>query len=640
MFKKYKKWFIIGGIVLVIAILVLISSRNKNKVEYTTVTLNPSSFTQTVSEVGVLKSAQELSLSFSNPGQVAEVLVAIGDSVEEGQELMKLEADSLNLKKIEALAGLSIAQANYSKLLAGASSETLAISYQELDQAQSARLAAQADLEQVRKTSAENIKQAQDSLRDLTEPLAGTSTASEQGIIMARLALESTDESSAQVLASSLETLLLTLSDKVLLGEVALDNLKTILDDPEADSVLGVKNIGSRDRVTFSRRQIINSLPALKQTIDRAKSSQLDSDVKSAVTASKSYLSQLSSIFNEAFAMLEATVTSVKYPQSYLDAHKNIVIAESNKISGAANALEGASQGYNSALSNRSSALASAKQSLKQAEVAHSNAILVARNTLSNVLLNSDQQLLAAQSRLDNANKAEALVLAKLRSVTAPARNQDIALAQAQLEQAQAALASIENQLDKTIIKAPISALVSEVNFKPGEQALGGQVPALKLLVADNFEIEVDIAESDINKISLGDKADISLDALADDFIISGQVSFIEPAQTLISGVVYYKIKISLFDIREIEARLSLSGLSLKAGMTANVDITTLSKDNVLAVPARAIIDSNGNKKVRVLVNKKLDEREVKTGQRGDDGLIEILFGLEAGDEIITFIKN
>lgn len=160
------------------------------------------------------------------------------------------------------------------------------------------------------------------------------------------------------------------------------------------------------------------------------------------------------------------------------------------------------------------------------------------------------------------------------------------------------------------------------------------------MLAEGNFEIEVDISESDINKIAVDDKVEISLDALSEDILIDGKVSFIEPAQTLIQGVVYYKVKISFNDIDGIKNNLVSYGSSLKAGMTANVTITTERKDSVIAVPARAIIEVDGVKKIRLLENGEVSEVEVKTGLRGDEGLVEIKEGLQINDEVITFIKT
>ena len=77
--------------------------------------------------------------------------------------------------------------------------------------------------------------------------------------------------------------------------------------------------------------------------------------------------------------------------------------------------------------------------------------------------------------------------------------------------------------------------------------------------------------------------------------------------------------------------------------MTANIRITTDQKDNVLIIPQRAVLSENNKEFVRVLTDAKKikhEKREVKTGLRGDDGMIEINEGLNEGEEIITFIKD
>jgi len=160
------------------------------------------------------------------------------------------------------------------------------------------------------------------------------------------------------------------------------------------------------------------------------------------------------------------------------------------------------------------------------------------------------------------------------------------------------------------------------------------------MLANNNFEIEVDISESDINKIKIGDETTVTVDAFSDDLVFSGKVVFIEPAQTLAQDVVYYRVKIEFTELNKINTDLASRGLALKSGMTTNLIITTDKRETVLQVPARAIIEKDGQKIVRVLENQKIREAVVSTGLRGDEGLIEILSGLHEGEEVITFIKN
>ena len=143
------------------------------------------------------------------------------------------------------------------------------------------------------------------------------------------------------------------------------------------------------------------------------------------------------------------------------------------------------------------------------------------------------------------------------------------------------------------------------------------------------LEIEVDIPESDIAKIKVGQNTEITLDSFGDDKVFRGTVTFIDPAETIIQDVVYYQVKVQFSDGKD----------NVKPGMTANVIIKTKEKSDVLKVPIRAVKQKNGNKIVQILVDKKVQEKQVTTGLRGDE-FIEIVSGLEPGREVITFIKN
>ena len=79
---------------------------------------------------------------------------------------------------------------------------------------------------------------------------------------------------------------------------------------------------------------------------------------------------------------------------------------------------------------------------------------------------------------------------------------------------------------------------------------------------------------------------------------------------------------------------------NIKSGMTANAVIVTAQKDNILIIPNRAVIRKNGDRFVRVLVGGQITEAPIKTGLRGDEGMVEVLSGVKEGDEVVTFIEN
>ena len=77
--------------------------------------------------------------------------------------------------------------------------------------------------------------------------------------------------------------------------------------------------------------------------------------------------------------------------------------------------------------------------------------------------------------------------------------------------------------------------------------------------------------------------------------------------------------------------------------MTVSVTIFTNRKNDVLMIPERAVINKDNKKTVRVLIdkkNQKIVEKEVLTGLRGNEGMVEVISGLNENEEVVTFIKN
>ena len=178
------------------------------------------------------------------------------------------------------------------------------------------------------------------------------------------------------------------------------------------------------------------------------------------------------------------------------------------------------------------------------------------------------------------------------------------------------------------MIIAPVNGIITEINYEFGEQTSLTK-PVIQMIGESNLEIEVDIPESDIAKIDVGQKSEITLDSFGDDEIFIGNVTFIDPAETVIQDVVYYQVKVQFSD--------NLN--KVKPGMTANVTIYTAQKSNVLRVPLRAVKQNNGDKIVDVLVGENTEQKKVVIGLKGND-FIEIISGLSAGEEVVTFIKN
>jgi len=146
----------------------------------------------------------------------------------------------------------------------------------------------------------------------------------------------------------------------------------------------------------------------------------------------------------------------------------------------------------------------------------------------------------------------------------------------------------------------------------------------ITILPADPFSVEVDIYEEDVAKMNIGNPVDIFLVAFPEEKL-KGKVISIDPAEKMIDGVVYYEVSISL----------EQTSSGIKPGMTTDLMITTDLRENVLTIPEKALQKKNGKIIIQVLEQNKIIEREIEIGLKGTNNLVEVVSGLEQGEQII-----
>ncbi len=245
-------------------------------------------------------------------------------------------------------------------------------------------------------------------------------------------------------------------------------------------------------------------------------------------------------------------------------------------------------------------------------------------NAYNAAVQNQAAAISAAQSQLDSANAT--LNLKKIQ-----ARPADVAAAEAGLLSARGQLQAAVAQLENTIIRAPSEGTVTKIDVKVGEQAT-----SLKAIVTlqdvGNLYVEANISEANIAQVQSGQAVTYTFDALGPDKTFSGTVTAIDPASTVVSGVVNYKVTASVGDPTNV-----------RPGMTANMSILVAKKTAVISVPQRSIVEKNGKKFVRVITDAKKQtytETEVTTGLEADGGVVEVVSGLSEGQTIVTFIET
>jgi HlyD family secretion protein len=239
------------------------------------------------------------------------------------------------------------------------------------------------------------------------------------------------------------------------------------------------------------------------------------------------------------------------------------------------------------------------------------------------------------------------------------------------VQSASATLTEAKDNLGRTTIYAPADGTISLLSVELGERVLGTQQMAgteiLRVANLNNMEVEVDVNENDIVKVSIGDSATIEVDAYLKKEFKGIVTSISNSASTALTAdqVTNFKVKVrilkeSYVDLLEGKPE---SYSPFRPGMTATVDIITKRKENIIGVPISAVVikedtiftkkdilveleDEEKKSKGTYALDQKFEcvfvkigdlakLRVVKTGIQ-DDTNIEIVSGLNKGEEIIT----
>ena len=105
-----------------------------------------------------------------------------------------------------------------------------------------------------------------------------------------------------------------------------------------------------------------------------------------------------------------------------------------------------------------------------------------------------------------------------------------------------------------------------------------------------------------------------------------GKISYIEPGDIIVDGVVNYKVRVALDNIDK----------RVKNGLTANLRIQTAKKEDILSIPMYAVLKEGDQDFVNRIEAKKIQKTPVQLGLSGNNGFVEILNGLNEGD-IVEF---
>jgi len=297
-----------------------------------------------------------------------------------------------------------------------------------------------------------------------------------------------------------------------------------------------------------------------------------------------------------------------------------------DQLSQAEAALASAKANLSAGESGLQQQLEQAKAALEQAEANYANVkadyermkALYEEDAVSKQAFDgAELKYSVAKSQYENAKEQLNLVKQSL--------PKNIDALKAQVAQAQAAVDLIKTNIANSVIKAPVSGMISSKQIQPGELCQAGS--ALGTVVNINkVKVVINVPEEDINRLKDGQEATVNIDALGDEGKIKSNITIVAPAS---GSSRLFQVKI---EIENKEHRL-------KPGMFASVNVVRGIKENVITIPKDAVLIKKQGNVVFAVKDGKAEERLVKVGVTSKD-MVEVAEGLDEGEEVVTSGQN
>jgi HlyD family secretion protein len=282
-----------------------------------------------------------------------------------------------------------------------------------------------------------------------------------------------------------------------------------------------------------------------------------------------------------------------------------------------------------------------------------------AKISLETAKANLEAQRIAVKEASERANQQKIAVKEAQTSIKS---------SEMRANQQQAMLRGQVSQRSKATQLSPLTGVIADIPTRVGEFAVAGLSTTPLMTIADmsQINVEVNVDETEINNVKVGQEAKVKVDALGDKELkaIVTQRNPLAIAKSDQTGGLSNRVNVQ--EAKEFKVTLELRELpediqtALRPGMSSTVTITTNTKNNVLAVPLEAIVEkaptpaaspaatiagntpspSPGDNKpkalkgVYIIENNKVRFIEVTTGITGEAD-IEITSGLQAKQEIV-----
>jgi HlyD family secretion protein len=255
------------------------------------------------------------------------------------------------------------------------------------------------------------------------------------------------------------------------------------------------------------------------------------------------------------------------------------------------------------------------------------------------------KQGVISQSEMDQAD-ASYLVAQAERT----AAQESVSGAQYSVKSAEATQKEAQDNLARTRIYAPNDGVITALRVEEGETVLGTiQTIGTEIMRVSNLdlmEVDVEVNESDIVRVSMGDTASIEVDAYLDRKF-KGVVTEISNAASNASGmmstdqITNFSVKIRILpdSYADLTSKNPTMANPFRTGMSATVDINTDSKKGVLSVPIESVTTRTDTTKIESFKERMARKKEVREHPEENEP-IECVFILKEGKAHIRAVKT
>lgn len=262
-------------------------------------------------------------------------------------------------------------------------------------------------------------------------------------------------------------------------------------------------------------------------------------------------------------------------------------------------------------------------------------AVDAARAGLAQTRTRGEQTVAQARAQVRSAEISLQNARAALRALSAPASAAQLAQDAASVRTARVQLDTARAALADLTVRAPVAGTVASLGGSVGEVVSGGASGAgttgsttptglVVLTDARGLVVTLGLPEVDAAKVRAGQPATVTIAALPDTRI-AGRVLSTDPAATVVDNVVTYTVTLSLVS----------PPTTVKPGMTADVEIVVAQRDDAVVVPTAAVTTRAGESTVTVLgAGGTQQQVAVVTGLQGDS-TTEIVSGLRPGQQVV-----